>query len=149
MGRRLPALLAAAIGVLTVAAGSGAAAGNSDGDKLATVNHIVVIYEENHSFDNLYGGWERVRGLGGADAAHTTQLGQTGASSLAPFECLYMDDVNLQAQSAANPGAPLTDTCDNTTGGSFPSHFQNGPFKIDDYLSTSDTACPSAHHPAY
>ena len=22
--------------------------------------HIVVIYEENHSFDNLYGGWGKV-----------------------------------------------------------------------------------------
>ena len=24
--------------------------------------HLVVIYEENHSFDNLYGGWGRVNG---------------------------------------------------------------------------------------
>src|SRR5207245_4478140 len=24
------------------------------------INHVVVIYEENHSFDNLYGGWEGV-----------------------------------------------------------------------------------------
>src|SRR5438874_1265616 len=142
MGRRLPALLAAAVGVLTIAAGSGAAAGNSDGNKLSTIDHVVVIYEENHSFDNLYGGWERVRGLGDADAAHTTQLGQTGPTTFAPFECLYMDDVNLQAQSAANPTAPLTDTCANTTGGSFPSHFTNAPFRIDDYLGPNDTTCP-------
>ncbi|TML34435.1 MAG: phosphoesterase, partial [Actinobacteria bacterium] len=142
MGRRLPALFAAAVGVLTIAAGSGAAAGNSNGNKLSTIDHVVVIYEENHSFDNLYGGWERVRGLGDADAAHTTQLGQTGPTTFAPFECLYMDDVNLQAQSAANPTAPLTDTCDNTTGGSFPSHFTNAPFRIDDYLGPDDTTCP-------
>ena len=31
--------------------------------KLEKINHIVVIYEENHSFDNLYGGWEGVNGL--------------------------------------------------------------------------------------
>jgi phospholipase C len=43
--------------------------------KLARVKHIVVIYEENHSFDNLYGGWEGVDGLANADAAHTTQVG--------------------------------------------------------------------------
>src|SRR5919201_5647858 len=41
--------------------------------KLAKIKHIVVIYEENHSFDNLYGGWEGVNGRANADAAHTTQ----------------------------------------------------------------------------
>ena len=39
---------------------------------LRKIRHFVVIYEENHSFDNLYGGWERVDGLRDADAAHTT-----------------------------------------------------------------------------
>jgi acid phosphatase len=97
MAKRLAVLFAAALGLLALAAGSAAAAGNGDANKLRTIDHIVVIYEENHSFDNLYGGWERVRGLGDADAAHTVQLGQTGPSSFAPFECLYMDDLNLQA----------------------------------------------------
>src|ERR1044071_1531229 len=46
------------------------------------VKHMVVIYEENHSFDNLYGGWEGVDGLKRADAAHTTQVSQAGQ----PFE---------------------------------------------------------------
>ena len=36
--------------------------------KLHDVQHIVVIYEENHSFDNLYGRWEGVRGLANANA---------------------------------------------------------------------------------
>ena len=31
--------------------------------KLDKIKHIVVIYEENHSFDNLFGGWEGVNGL--------------------------------------------------------------------------------------
>ena len=101
-----------------------------------------MIYEENHSFDNLYGGWEGVRGLSDADAAHTTQLGQTGPQLVAPYECLYQDDANLQAQSAANPSAPLSDTCNNTTGGSFPSHFANAPFSIDDYIAPTDITCP-------
>ena len=136
-------VVAAAIATAAIVV-SGAAGKPGDGDwhKLDKIQHIVVIYEENHSFDNLYGGWERVRGLGDADAAHTTQLGQTSGTTFAPFECLYMDDVNLQAQSAANPSAPLSDTCDNTTGGSFPSHFQNAPFRIDDYLGPNDTTCP-------
>ena len=37
--------------------------GHGDENKLRDIKHIVVIYEENHSFDNLYGGWEGVRGL--------------------------------------------------------------------------------------
>ena len=50
------------------------------------INHIVVIYEENHSFDNLYGGWEGVNGLANADArAHarrsTRRATRTPASS--------------------------------------------------------------------
>jgi acid phosphatase len=144
MQRRLLALLAAAVGILTLSAASVAAPGNGNGDanKLQGIDHIVVIYEENHSFDNLYGGWKGTRGLSDADAAHTTQLGQTGPSSFAPYQCLYQDDANLQAQSAANPSAPLSDTCDNTTGGSFPSHFANAPFSIDDYISPDDVTCP-------
>ena len=34
---------------------------------LDKIDHIVVIYEENHSFDNLYGGWEGVNGRANAD----------------------------------------------------------------------------------
>src|SRR3954454_23750769 len=29
---------------------------------LGPYKHVVVIYEENHSFDNLYGGWGKVEG---------------------------------------------------------------------------------------
>ena len=41
---------------------------------LDRVKHIVVIYEENHSFDNLYGGWGTSTGSANADPAHTTQV---------------------------------------------------------------------------
>ena len=60
-------------------------------------SHIVVIYEENHSFDNLYGGWEGVNGLANADAAHTTQVNQAGN----PYACLKQNDVNLTSPAAA------------------------------------------------
>jgi phospholipase C len=60
-----------------------------------------------------------------------------------PFQCLYQDDVNLQAQSPANPAAPLSTTCtDTTTATPFPSHFGNWWFTIDDYLKPTDTTCP-------
>ena len=58
--------------------------------------HLVVIYEENHSFDNLYGGWgevngHRVDGLDDASVSHETQVAQDGTA----YGCLLQDDVNL------------------------------------------------------
>jgi acid phosphatase len=140
---RLTALVLAAAAVLLSATAVGGAAGPSNENKLKQVQHIVVIYEENHSFDNLYGGWERVNGLANADAAQTTQINQEGT----PFQCLYLDDVNLEAQSEANPTAPLSTTCTDTSittpaPSPFPSHFENAPFTIDDYLAPEDTTCP-------
>src|SRR4051812_9104765 len=73
---------------------------------LGHFKHLVVIYEENHSFDNLYGSWGSVGGAhlvgrSDADAAHTTQVSQAGA----PYACLLQKDVNLTAPS------PLSATC--------------------------------------
>jgi acid phosphatase len=123
MGRKL-AICAAAAVVLALPASAQAKSG------LDKVNHIVVIYEENHSFDNLYGGWEGVDGLGTADAGHTTQVKQDGTA----FSCLLQNDVNLTSPT------PLSPTC---TGETFASHFANAPFTIDDYIAPSDTTCPA------
>jgi phospholipase C len=129
-GRVLPFLVTAA--VLAALAGASSSSASSDG--LGRINHIVVIYEENHSFDNLYGGWEGVNGLGNADAAHTTQVSQGGSA----FNCLLQNDVNLTSPS------PLPSTCtDNTTGSTFQSAFANAPFAIDDYITRDDTTCPA------
>jgi phospholipase C len=97
------------------------------------VKRIVVIYEENHSFDNLYGRWEGVNGLQNADPAHTTQINQAGQ----PYTCLKQDDVNLTSP-------PLPATChDATVTPAFDSAFPNAPFKIDDYIAPTDTTCPA------
>jgi acid phosphatase len=95
---------------------------------LDRIKHIVVIYEENHSFDNLYGGWEGVEGLDAADADHTTQVDQGGE----PYACLLQVDVNLTSppQPASCPGE------------SFPSAFPNRPFTIDTLIGPEDTTCP-------
>ena len=74
------------------------------------VDHIVVIYQENHSFDNLYGGWEGVDGLARADAAHTTQVDQAGA----PYACLPQNDVNIAPAcppNASSSSAPTPARC--------------------------------------
>jgi acid phosphatase len=137
-------LASSALGVaLTLTFAATAAAGGGSGHDGgrghhhghgAQPRHIVVIYEENHSFDNLYGGWEGVNGRGNADPAHTLQVNQAGQ----PYSCLLQNDVNLTSP------APLPTTCtDTTTAKSFVSHFPNAPFRIDDYITPADTTCPA------
>ena len=118
-----------------VVLGSAALSGSvvaADPGALDRIDHVVVIYQENHSFDNLYGGWEGVNGRSAADAAHTIQVGQAGA----PYACLMQNDVNL-----ASPPQPA-DCTDTSTATPFTSHFGNAPFQIDASLPTSATTCP-------
>lgn len=114
---------------LGLAAYAPASAGTSGVDALKKINHFVVIYQENHSFDNLYGGWEKVNGLGNADTAHTLQIDQDGMA----FRCLAQSDPHLQSP-------PLPASC------SDPKHdissaFDNRPFLIDAYIAAIANTC--------
>ena len=137
MSRSLRQVLAAAtLSSMVMAAGPVFLAVQADtgdgGTALAGINHLVVIYEENHSFDNLYGAWEGVNGRANADPAHTIQIGQGGAR----YKCLLQKDVNLTSP-------PLLATCtDTTTGTSFSSAFTNQPFGIETYIPASALTCP-------
>src|SRR6266566_9049217 len=115
MVRKLAVLVALACAAFAVTAMSGSASpGNDNRQKLDKINHIVVIYEENHSFDNLYGGWEGVNGRANADAAHTSQIGQgTSTTPGTPYTCLLQNDVNL-----TSPPQPA-DCADTTTATTF------------------------------
>ena len=127
VGRRLAfAVLAGAL-FATLSASVASSAGP---DPLRKINHIVVIYEENHSFDNLYGGWEGVNGRSNADAAHTTQVDQNGART----RCLPQLDVNLTSP-------PLPATCSDPAHG-ITSTFPNTWFTIDNFIPPNDTTCP-------
>jgi acid phosphatase len=62
--------------------GLAACGGNSDislDEKLKRVEHVVVIYGENRSFDNLYGNFPGANGLAKAAAANTTQVDRDGS----------------------------------------------------------------------
>src|SRR3954469_4138115 len=109
------AVLIAAAGMALLAPPAAAARGHRE-RALDGIRHFVVIYEENHSFDNLYGRWERVDGLRDADPAHARQVSQAGT----PHECLLQDDVNLAS-------TPQRATCTNTAP-AFESRFPNAPF---------------------
>ena len=130
--RRVFGLGSFAVAVLlaVLAIGASGAGASRGADQLRKINHIVVIYEENHSFDNLYGRWEGVNGLANADAAHTTQVDEAGS----PYGCLLQDDVNLTSP-------PLPVTCIDAAHG-IASDFVNTWFTIDDFIPASARTCP-------
>ncbi len=89
MTRSLRRVLAIAIGSITVLAAapiftavgaSAAQEGEGEGDLggLAGINHLVVIYDENRSFDNLYGSFPGANGISNASATSTRQVTLTG-----------------------------------------------------------------------
>jgi phospholipase C len=107
----LAALGSAALAALAVTVGSAAKQTNPGLVALASVKHIVVIYEENHSFDNLYGGWEGVNGLSNAAIA-PSQVNQNGLA----FTCL------MHYQEQYPKYAILDDFFQGAFGGSFLNH---------------------------
>ena len=117
MSRSLRRVLTLAAGAITVlASGPGITAQAGVDQKFGGINHIVVIYEENHSFDNLYGGWEGVNGRGDATAANSTQVQQDNTTA---YSCLPQNDVNLP--SCISP---------------------NAPFSIEQYIPSTARTCP-------
>ena len=117
------------ISALVLGGGLASPAGSEPPPKGPKIDHIVVIYEENHSFDNLFGGWERVEGLG--DAPAQPQVAPDGTV----LPCLPQNDVNLTSP-------PLPVTCTGTVGSlTISSAFENAPFRIDDYIQPEDTTC--------
>ncbi|MDQ1644478.1 MAG: hypothetical protein QOJ50_662 [Cryptosporangiaceae bacterium] len=125
--------------VLVAAGSAGAQASNHHGDRpvVGQYKHLVVIYEENHSFDNLYGSWgkvngQRVEGIDSKDLRGSTQVAQNGD----PYACLLQNDVNLAAPS------PLPSTCADPSHGIPASHFANQPYTIDPLIGPLDKTCP-------
>jgi acid phosphatase len=133
--RRRPLAAGAIVALGLAAALAPVAANGSDDSGLNSVKHIVVIYEENHSFDNLFGGWEGVNGVAGArGSGHVTQVAADGS----PLPCLPQNDVNLTSPT------PLTATCQGAAGTvTIDSAFTNQPFVIDSYLKPEDKTCPA------
>ena len=85
------ALFAAVIASSAGAGACGASRPRPARDPLRKINHIVVIYEENHSFDNLYGTWEGVNGLANAERrAHDSGRSERGAH---PYSCRALVDL--------------------------------------------------------
>ncbi|HET6940101.1 MAG TPA: alkaline phosphatase family protein, partial [Nocardioides sp.] len=158
MGPKSRLVVLGAVAVLAAGSISSAQAhghhhhGHGDsGNPLGGYKHLVVIYQENHSFDNLYGLWgkvghDKVNGLPQARAG-TTQVDQAGN----PIGCLYQNDANLVTTTTQvkwldgtmHPGLQ-SKQCSGTTpnGVAFDSHFAtSSPFGINDYVKPDDATC--------
>ncbi|HVX49001.1 MAG TPA: alkaline phosphatase family protein, partial [Chitinophagaceae bacterium] len=85
------------------------------------INHVVVIYMENHGFDNLYGEFPGADGLSNATKENLTQLDKNGQ--------------------------PYT-TLPQLNGGYVPANLPNGYFNIDQYIH-SDKETPDVTHEYY
>jgi acid phosphatase len=103
MTRSLRRVLAFAIGSLTVmgagplftavqAGASNGPGGHGNIGGLAGINHLVVIYDENHSFDNLYGLFPGANGISRASDTATTQVDLATGQ---PYTCLPQTDSHL------------------------------------------------------
>ncbi|MDB5117744.1 MAG: acid phosphatase [Mucilaginibacter sp.] len=86
------------------------------------VNHVVVIYMENHSFDNLYGQFAGANGLQNATPANTTQVDGTG---------------NVYTYLPPVPNTPA-----------IPTNLPNTFFNIDQYVA-NDVLTPDVTHRYY
>jgi acid phosphatase len=117
--RRFAGVAAAGVAAIAAAMFAASARPAAHATPLSKIDHFVVVYEENHSFDNLYGGWEGVNGRANAVAANTTQVDQHGNA----YPCLPQLDVNIVA---------LTGSCG----------LANTWFLIDPIIKPTDTTCP-------
>jgi phospholipase C len=100
----------------------------SEGDmaaKAARVRNVVVIYAENHSFDNLYGLFPGANGIANASTTQRTQVDHDGT----PLRELIV----FGADGKPNPAFP---------------RLPNGPFRIDapPVDRPPDTVVPSPIH---
>src|SRR5690348_8600299 len=94
---------------------------------IGKIQHILVIYLENHSFDNLFGKFPGANGLSHAGKASATQVDLDGKSYKV-----------LPPVIDASKKPPAADA-------RFPSDLPNKPFFIDQYVPL-DQKYPSAIH---
>src|SRR3954454_12837495 len=111
-------LRAVALAVL-LASATPARAQPASGDTLARIGHIVVIFEENRSFDNFFGRFPRANGIANA-GDKAIQIGPDGK----PYKTLPRP-----INSSLKP--PDIDK-------RFPTQLPNRPFQINGYVSLDD-----------
>jgi phospholipase C len=122
--RRLILLFSAILLGLQSAQPAQAAPGLSD-----RIEHLVVIYEENHSFDNYFGLFPGADGIANAGAAAS--------------------QVDKQGEPYTNLPVPLADAAAGQTlrqpDPRFPTDLPNGPFLFNDYIPPTERTAAIIH----
>jgi acid phosphatase len=129
--RLLGAVLLCSVLVVALPGPSGSAPDRAAA-QLQRVQRFIVVYQENHSFDNLYGSWEGVNGINRAPLRQSRQIDGDGN----PFTCLLQNQPKLGSP-------PLTKICsgEDAKGKTFASHFRNAPFNIFRYIPPTAQTC--------
>ena len=104
---RFSAGLSAAAALIGVATSCSDGTTSPKSGDITKINHVVVIYLENHSFDNMFGEFPGADGLSNATSLTKTQVGAAGSAYTS------LPEVN---------GSPI------------PTTVANGPFNIDQYV---------------
>ena len=97
--------------------------------RLNEIQHIVVVYMENWSFDSLYGNFPGADGLAGA--GRTTQVDKNGV----PYAQLPQP---LDSTKAAKPTAAVPKPS-KPADPRFPAVLPNGPFNLETYVPPTNT----------
>ena len=126
MIRRIAASLMLGLIAVTITS-SGAAARLPD----VPIDHIIVIYQENHTFDNLYGEFPGANGLN-APGARVTQVNKLGLRYRTLPQPLNDGDPPVRS---LPPGPDRR----------FPDDLPNAPFLIDRYAPPSQLTADPVH----
>jgi acid phosphatase len=118
-----------ALGAATLLAGCASTGGGAQKAGLDRIQNVVVIYAENHSFDNMYGLFPGANGIANASAASKAQLDHDG-KTLAFLPPVY-DSGKVDPR--------------------YPRSLPNGPFRIDapPVNANIDQVVPSPIHNYY
>ncbi len=100
---------------------------------LDRIRHIVVIFLENRSFDNLYGAFPGANGLSNASESAKTQVDRDGK----PYDKLP-PVLNTMAKSPNAAGPAPVDA-------RFPTDLPNGPFRAEPYVGLNQTTGDLVH----
>src|SRR4051795_13300512 len=103
-----------------------AAGGPAQAQAANPINHVVVIYLENHSFDNLYGLFPGANGISKA-GAKATQVDKSGA----PYATLPQPTNTNVKPVGPDPR--------------FPANLPNKPFNIDQYVPLNQNTGDLVH----
>jgi len=149
LGQRLVRLLASAA-LVGAALGPASYAASAQSDGLSKINHVVVIYQENWSFDGLYGKFPGANGLtnGAATASQVDKAGKPYDKLPQPLNTTFSPAVPDPRFPADLPVAPFDATTfvgPNQLTGDLVHRFYQEQYQIDNglmdrFVSWSDAA---------